>query len=274
VTVFDPEAVRAFEHAGWQQAAAEYDATFARATARFVEALLDAAGVNAGMKVLDVCCGTGLVTAAAAARGARTNGLDFSSAMLKQARQSHPELQFDEGDAAALPYADRCFDAVVSNFGIHHVPRPGKALADARRVLRPGGRIAFTTWAAPAENIAWRLLFDAIRDHGDRDAAKTPPSGGNLGSAAAVLQLLRDAGFADARAEPVCREWRVADPRDLVAALSRGTVRTAALIAAQPAAARPVIDAAVARAARPYRRDDAFAVPIAAILASGTKSPV
>ena len=85
--------------------------------------------------------------------------------------------------------------------------------------------------------------------------------------------MLRDAGFADARAEPVCREWRVADPRDLVTALSRGTVRTAALIAAQRAAARPVIDAAVARAAVPYRRADAFAVPIAAILASGTKSP-
>jgi ubiquinone/menaquinone biosynthesis C-methylase UbiE len=272
VTVFDPEAVHAFEHAGWQQAAAAYDATFAPATAPFVEALLDTAGVTAGTKVLDVCCGTGLVTAAATLRGARPIGLDFSSAMLKQARQSHPELQFDEGDAAALSYADESFDATVSNFGIHHVPRPDKALAEARRVLRPGGRIAFTTWATPADNIAWRLLFDAIRDHGDPGAAKTPPSGGNLGSADAVLQLLRDAGFADARAELVCREWRVADPRDLVAALSRGTVRTAALIAAQPAAARPAIDTAVARAARPYRRDDAFAVPIAAILASGTKS--
>ena len=273
VTVFDPEAVHAFEHAGWQHAAAEYDATFARATAPFVEALLDAAGVTAGTKVLDVCCGTGLVTAAATVRGAMPIGLDFSSAMLKQARQSHPELQFDEGDAAALPYADGSFDAVVSNFGVHHVSRPDKALAEARRVLRPGGRIAFTTWAAPADNIAWRLLFDAIRDHGDPDAATAPPSGGNLGSAAAVLQWLRDAGFADARAEPVRREWRVDDARDLVAALSRGTVRTAALIAAQPAAARPAIDTAVARAARPYRRNDAFAVPIAAILASGTKSP-
>src|SRR4029077_160888 len=171
------------------------------------------------------------------------------------------------------PHADGSFDAVVSNFGIHHVSRPDTALAGTRRVLRPGGRIAFTTWAAPADNIAWRLLFDAIRDHGDPDAAKTPPSGGNLGSAAAVLQLLRDAGVADARAEPVCREWRVADPRDLVAALSRGTVRTAALIAAQPAAARPAIETAVVSAAAPYRRNDGYAVPIVAILASGMKSP-
>jgi SAM-dependent methyltransferase len=272
VTVFDPEAVRTFEHAGWQQAAAEYDSTFAQATAPFVEALLDAARIAPAIEVLDVCCGTGLVTAAATVRGARTIGLDFSSAMLNQARQAHPELQFDEGDAEALPYADDSFDAVVSNFGIHHVAHPDKALAEAMRVLRPGRRIAFTTWAAPAENIAWRLLFDAIRDHGDPAAAATPPSGGNLGTADAVLRVLRDAGFADVRGEPTRREWRVADPRDLVAALSRGTVRTAALIAAQPAAARPAIEAAAARAAMPYRRGDGFAVPIVAILARGTKS--
>ena len=269
---FDPEAVRAFEHAGWQQAAAEYDATFAQATAPFVETLLDAAGVVAGIRVLDVCCGTGLVTAAATARGARTIGLDFSPAMLHQARHAHPELQFDEGDAEALLYADDSFDAVVSNFGIHHVARPDKALAEATRVLRPGGRIAFTTWAAPAENIAWRLLFDAIREHGDLDAAKTPPSGGNLGTAEAVLRLLGDAGFVAAQAEPIRREWCIDDPRDLLGALAQGMVRTAALIVAQPAAARPAIEAAVSRAAMQYRRGDGFAVPIVAILACGTKS--
>jgi ubiquinone/menaquinone biosynthesis C-methylase UbiE len=269
---FDPEAVRAFEHAGWQQAAAQYDATFAYATAPFTEALLDAAGVIAGMEVLDVCCGTGVVTAAAARRGAQAVGLDFSPAMLNEAQRAHPQLQFDEGDAEALPYADQSFDAVVSNFGVHHVPRPDKAIAEAFRVLRPGGRVAGTSWAVPSENIAWGLLFDAIRAHGDPHAAKTPPSGGNLATVEAMLHLLRDAGFAEARAAPVRREWQVADPRDLLAALSRGTVRTAALIAAQPAAARPGIETAVGRAAEAYRRGSGFAVPIVAILASGTKS--
>jgi ubiquinone/menaquinone biosynthesis C-methylase UbiE len=274
---FDPAAVRAFEHAGWQQAAAAYDATFAPATTPFVEALLDAAGVAPGTRVLDLCCGTGVVTAAAAARGARPIGLDFSAAMLTEARKTHPQLQsqlqFDQSDAEALPYPDGSFAAVVSNFGVHHLPSPQKAVAAASRVLSPGGRIAFTTWAAPAENIAWRLLFDAIHDHGDPDAAKSPPSGGNLGTTEAVLRLLREAGFANVRAEPIRREWHVADPRDLLAALARGTVRTAALIAAQPAAARPAIEAAMARAAAPYRTADGFAVPIVAILACGTKSP-
>ena len=270
---FDPETVREFEHAGWQRAAAEYDATFAAATARFVDALLDAAGVTAGMRVLDVCCGTGVVTAAIAARGADVTGIDFSAAMLAEARRRHPELRFDPGDAEALPYSDASFDAVVSNFGVHHAPHPEKAIAEAFRVLRPDGRVADTTWAVPAENIAWGLLFDAIRAHGDLNAAKTPPSGGGLGTVEVTLRLLRDVGFIDAHVEPVRREWLLAEPRDLIAALARGTVRTAALIAAQPPEARPAIEAALAESAAEYRCADGIAVPIVALLGAGSKPP-
>jgi len=270
-TTFDPEAVRAFEHAGWQRGAAEYNANFARASAQFVEPLLDAASVAAGTKVLDLCSGTGLVAAAAALRGAASIGVDFSSAMLAEARRAYPYLRFDEGDAEALPYPDRSFDTVVANLGIHHVSRPGTAIAEALRVLRPGGRLAFTTWATPADNVAWRLLFDAIRANGNLAAADAPPSGGNLGTSEAVLNLLRDAGFATRLAARVSREWLVAAPRDIVIALASGTVRTAALIAAQPTQARPAIEAAVAEAAARYGGDDGFAVPIVAILAYGVK---
>lgn len=270
---FDPDAVRAFEHGGWEQAASEYDATFARATTRFVDVLLAAAGVAKGTRVLDLCCGTGVVTAAAAAKGANPTGLDFSAAMLAQAKASNPAIPFDEGDAEALPYSPESFDAGASNFGIHHVPLPGRALAEIHRVLRPGGGFAFTTWALPAENIAWRLLFDAIRRHGDPDAANAPPPGGNLGSRDAALQLLSDAGFTTPCAKSVRREWLLPDAASLVAALRRGTVRTAALIATQPAAALPAITAAIDRDMAAYRSGNGFFVPIVAILASGTKSP-
>jgi hypothetical protein len=75
---FDRQAVREFEHAGWQQAAAGYGASFARATAEYVEALLDAARVRAGTRLLDLCCGPGLAAAAAARRDAVPAGADFS----------------------------------------------------------------------------------------------------------------------------------------------------------------------------------------------------
>jgi ubiquinone/menaquinone biosynthesis C-methylase UbiE len=268
---FDPEAVRAFEHAGWQRVAGAYDATFARATVPFVATLLDAGGVTSGMRVLDLCCGTGVVAAAAAKRGAVVTGLDFSSAMLSEARRANPRLAFDRGDTEAMPYRDGSFDAVVDNFGINHAPYPARAVAEALRVLRPAGKFAFTTWAAPEQNIAWRLLFDAVRAHGDPDAAKAPPSSGNLVTIAAVVDLLRVAGFAEVQAELVRCEWLVAEPHELVAALARGTVRTAALIAAQPPETMPRIEATVAEAAARYRQTDGFAVPIVALLGQGTK---
>src|ERR1043166_4829468 len=141
---FQPEAVRAFEHDGWQRAAARYNDTFAHATAPFVAPLLDAAGISAGQRVLDVACGPGHVAAAAAARGAVAQGLDFSAAMVDIARTTYPGIRVTDGDAESLPYADGAFDAVVSGFGIHHVPRPDAALAECSRVLVPGGRVAFT----------------------------------------------------------------------------------------------------------------------------------
>ena len=118
---FEPDAVRAFEHAGWQRAAARYTGTFAHATAPFVAPLLEAAGVSADKRVLDVACGPGHVAAAAAARGAAAQGLDFSAAMVGIARNTYPGIAVTEGDAEDLPYADGAFDAVVS--GLRHSPR-------------------------------------------------------------------------------------------------------------------------------------------------------
>lgn len=268
---FDPETIRQFEHAGWERAASAYAETFAHASGAYIEALLDRAVVGAGTRVLDVACGPGLATIAAARRGAAASGYDFSTAMLREARTAHPDLSFDQGDAEALPYADGTFDAVVSNFGMHHFPHPDRAAAEARRVLRPGGVFAFSSWADPARNIAWRLLFDAIRAEGDPAAAKTPPSGGGLAHMDAVLAVLRGAGFADVAAGFETREWVVANAEGLVASLRLGTVRTAALIEAQDQAAMPAILAHIERAAAPYRRGDRLAIPIVAILARGTK---
>jgi ubiquinone/menaquinone biosynthesis C-methylase UbiE len=129
----DPEAIRAFEHARWERAASVYAASFGVATRKFCDALLDAAGVGAGTQMLDLACGTGVVAGTAATRGAVVCGVDFSAAMLAEARAGHPSVEFVQGDAEAVPLPDARFDAVVSNFGLHHVPRPALALAEVRR---------------------------------------------------------------------------------------------------------------------------------------------
>ena len=95
---FDPEAVREFERTGWNRAAAAYEESFATATRPFIAPLLDAAGAGSGMDVLDLCCGPGFVGAEALARGARVSGLDFSTAMLAEARARFPAIAFSHGD--------------------------------------------------------------------------------------------------------------------------------------------------------------------------------
>src|SRR5207247_2111000 len=84
---------------------------------------VDVVRARAGVRLLDVACGPGFITAAAAARGADPIGLDFSPAMIALARRLHPSIAFRDGDAEALPFDDRSFDAVVMNFGLLHLAR-------------------------------------------------------------------------------------------------------------------------------------------------------
>jgi SAM-dependent methyltransferase len=265
------EAVRAFEYAGWERAAAHYNDAFADATVRFLPALLDAAKVATNKRVLDVACGPGYAAAAAATRGARVRGLDFSPAMLAIARTRHPDLEFAQGDAEALPYADAGFDCVVSNFGVHHFPNLVRALSEVHRILAPGGRMAFTTWAAPEDNVAWRLVFDAVGAFGDLGVAKRMPPGGMLNSREACMNALAAASFADSRVELQREVWPLSRPQQLIERLQQGTARMAGLISGQDPARLPRIAADVARQAEQYRRGDRILVPIAALVASAVK---
>src|SRR6267154_5983684 len=138
------EAFHAFDHAGWQGAARRYDDAFGSLTRQAIDPLLDAAQVRAGARVLDVASGPGYAAAAAAQRGARVTALDFSVAMVEMARSQNPEIEFREGDAGALSFADGSFDAVVMNFGMLHLAQPERAVSEALRALRPGGGYAFT----------------------------------------------------------------------------------------------------------------------------------
>jgi SAM-dependent methyltransferase len=211
------------------------------------------------------------VASRAAARGAIVQGLDFSSAMLAVARAREPSMQFDDGDAESLPYEDGSFDVVVSNFGIHHVAHPSRALQEARRVLRAGGDVAFSFWAAPTENIAWKLVFDAVERHGDRNAAQTPMPGGGFNTADQCIDALREAGFVDCATRLVRATWSHTDAAALVTALRAGTARMAAMLEAQHPEVLRAIIADIAANAERYRDVRGLAVPVAAVIATGKK---
>jgi demethylmenaquinone methyltransferase/2-methoxy-6-polyprenyl-1,4-benzoquinol methylase len=120
--------------------------------------------VEQGDRVLDACCGTGDLAIAAAAAGGKVTGLDFSRPMLERARAKAPEIEWVEGDALALPFADGTFDAATVGFGVRNLSELDKGLKELRRVLRPGGRLAVLEITRPRGFLApfYRLWFDVL----------------------------------------------------------------------------------------------------------------
>src|ERR1041384_2720531 len=107
----DTEKFRAFEHAVWVHVPLHYHQTFGSLTSQTIPALLDLVGVEAGRELLDIATGPGYVAGAAAQRGAHVVAVDFSSAMIAQARQIYPEVDFREGDVELLPFAAILFES-------------------------------------------------------------------------------------------------------------------------------------------------------------------
>jgi len=146
-----------FEYEGWQRVAEKYDAVWSSLTRQFIPYLVGAAEVSAGTSVLDVACGPGYVSAAVKKVGANPTGVDFSKKMVAIAGSMFPEIDFREGDAQQLPFADASYDRGLMNFGLLHLSSPEKACAEAFRVLRPRGKFGFTIWAEPHENPGAKL---------------------------------------------------------------------------------------------------------------------
>ncbi len=174
--------------------------------ARYDAALLDAAGIGPGSRVLDVGCGTGSVTRAAARRAATgaVLGVDLSTAMIavardRAARAGLPNAAFLRADAQVHPFPTAGFDVVVSRTGASFFGDPPAAFANLARATAPGGRLALLTWQSPAHN-EW--ITEVARALAGRPPPAPPagvPGPFALADPEVVQPLLTGAGFADVR---------------------------------------------------------------------------
>jgi demethylmenaquinone methyltransferase / 2-methoxy-6-polyprenyl-1,4-benzoquinol methylase len=125
---------------------------------------VDLAGVGAGSRALDVATGTGDLAIELAARGAYVTGVDFSPAMLDLARGKAPDVDFEEGDALALRFADGEFDAATVGFGARNFADLDKGLHELARVTKPGGRVVVLEITTPQRApLSW--FFRGWFDH-------------------------------------------------------------------------------------------------------------
>jgi SAM-dependent methyltransferase len=113
------------------------------------ERVFDRARVTAGTRYLDVGCGAGLAIQIAAGRGAQVAGIDAAQALLAIARRRTPNGDLRLGDLEELPFDDRSFDVVTGFNSLQYAGNPSIALAEARRVTKPGGTVVVMTWGNP-----------------------------------------------------------------------------------------------------------------------------
>jgi SAM-dependent methyltransferase len=174
--------------------------------ARWAALLAETAGIDAGARVLDVGCGTGIVARTAAARvGARGGvaGLDLNDGMLAVARAAsariHPPIEWRQGNAAALPYPEGVFDAALSQQMLQFVSDPSAVLREMHRVLAPGGRAAIMVCRPLRHSPDYVTMAELLGRHAGADAGAMMRSPFPEWTAEDLRALVGGAGFRNVR---------------------------------------------------------------------------
>lgn len=265
----DARLQRRVQRYGWDLATADYEARWQAQLADVQAELLALAALAPGERVLDVACGTGLVSLAAAQAvgpSGRVCGVDLSGAMVDAARRKTPPqpgapMEFQRGDAEALDLPDASFDVVLCALGLMYLPDPECALREMRRVLRPGGRIAVAVWGERAR-CGWAALFPIV----DAEvASEVCPMFFRLGGDGAATQWCAQARLRPTSQRRMQTTLDHPDAEDAcAAAFAAGPVALA--WSRFDAATRARVQARYIEAIAPYRAGKGYRIPAEFVL--------
>ena len=234
----------------------------ASVTRPHAEVMFEHVPLHEGDRVLDVACGTGIVTRVAVERSvdvASIVGVDLNSRMLEIARVNTPttriRVEWREGDVCELPFPDASFDVVLCQQGLQYVPDKGAALHHMQRVLAPDGRLAFTVWSAPHPHTA--ALANAVGRHVNAEAATSSLSPFTWGDPEVIRESVHDAGFRAIEMSVIESEVRTPSSADWIA----GYVEYAASrspFAREIEEVRVALQQEIGAALQTYREGDEF----------------
>jgi ubiquinone/menaquinone biosynthesis C-methylase UbiE len=270
----DPRLQRRIQRYGWDKASADYERSWLRQLEPAQAKLLDMAGIGPGERVLDVACGTGLVTfAAAAAVGPRGTvvGVDLSDGMVERCRARARErglghVRVERMDAEALALPDASFDAALCALGLMYVPDARKALAEMTRVLAPGGRAVAAVWGQRSR-CGWAEIFPIVDAQVKSEVC---PMFFSLGTADRLSMVCRDQGLSDVVTERIEThlEWASAEEA-CGAAFAGGPVALAYSRFDEPT--RRIVHGQYLESIAAHRHGDGYAVPGEFVMVAGRK---
>jgi ubiquinone/menaquinone biosynthesis C-methylase UbiE len=222
----DARLQRRVQRYGWDRAARDYEPLWQSQLAAAQRVLLTAVAPAGGERVLDVACGTGLVSfAAAKAVGPEGEvlGVDLSAGMIEAARMRVAErgqsrISFARMDAEHLLLPPGTFDVVLCALGLMYVPDPSRALAEMQRVMRAGGRLGLAVWGERAR-CGWSSVFGIVQAE---VASEVCPLFFSLGQGEALGDLCAGCGFEQVRLQRITTTLRYAGAAEACAAAFAG----------------------------------------------------
>jgi len=268
----DPKLQRRVQRYGWDKASSTYERYWHQQLAPAQDRLLEMAGIRPGERVLDVACGTGVVSFRAAELTGPSGAVvatDISEAMVTAVKQeasnrAAANVTAARMDAEVLDFPGGSFDVALCALGLMYVPDPGAALAEMRRVLKPQGRAVAAVWG-PRSKCGWAEIFPIVEARVQSDVC---PMFFQLGVGNRLALTFEQAGFRDVTAESISTVLRYDSAADACgAAFAGGPVALA--YSHFDGATRESAHAEYLASIEPWRAGAAYNVPGEFVIVSG-----
>jgi ubiquinone/menaquinone biosynthesis C-methylase UbiE len=270
----DPRLQLRVQRYGWDRAAEHYERGWSDQLRPAQDLLMEMAALEEGERVLDLACGTGLVTfraADAVGPGGRVVATDISDAMVEAVtaearRRGLAHVEAERADAESFPFPEASFDAVLCGLGLMYVPDPGRSLSGAHRVLRPGGRFVTAVWGERSR-CGWAEIFPIVDA---RVRSEVCPLFFQLGTGGALELQMEGAGFREVEARRIRTTLVYASQEEaLGAAFLGGPVALA--YSRFDEALTEVVHREYLDSIAPYREGDGYRIPGEFVVARGVR---
>ncbi len=273
----DPGLQRRVQRYGWDKASDYYEAFWQNQLRPAQDLLLEMAELQPGENVLDVACGTGLLsfdTLRLIGGNGRLLGTDISEKMVNYAstialKKLENRVQFERMDAEELQLGDHSFDAALCALGLMYMPDPRKALGEMHRVLKPGGRATVAVWGERA-HCGWAELFEIVDKH---VASEVCPMFFNLGNPGMLELNFKAAGFTDISVQRISTVLHYKDAKEALGAAFEGGPVALVYFKFSDPVKHQVHEAYLSSLSR-YRHGEKYEVPGEFVIAKGIRQPV